>query len=38
VQAGCPGLRRSLLAPRFRKLSEADRRTAAAHYLYRKPE
>jgi SAM-dependent methyltransferase len=37
VQAGCPGLRRSLLARRFRKLSEADRRTAAAHYLYRKP-
>jgi SAM-dependent methyltransferase len=37
VMAGRPGIRRSLLARRFRKLSEADRRTAAAHYLYRKP-
>jgi SAM-dependent methyltransferase len=35
--AGRPGVHRSLLARRFRKLSEVDRRTAAAHYLYRKP-
>jgi SAM-dependent methyltransferase len=35
--AGQPGIHRSLLARRFRKLSEVDRRTAAAHYLYRKP-
>ena len=35
---GRPGIPRSLLARRFRSLSEADRRTAAAHYLYRKPD
>lgn len=35
--AGYAGLPRRLLARRFRAMSEADRRTAAAHYLYRKP-
>ncbi|HZT40740.1 MAG TPA: methyltransferase domain-containing protein [Chthonomonadaceae bacterium] len=34
---GQPGLRRSYLARRFRHAAEADLRTAAAHYLYRKP-
>jgi SAM-dependent methyltransferase len=34
---GVPGLSRRLLARRFRDISEADLRTAAAHYLYRKP-
>ncbi len=37
VMQGEPGLTRRLLAPQFRDLSEADLRTAAAHYLYRKP-
>jgi SAM-dependent methyltransferase len=37
ILAGRPGLRRSLLARRFRKLPEIDLRTAAAHFLYRKP-
>jgi len=32
-----PDLNRRLLAPRFRAISDADLRTAAAHYLYRKP-
>lgn len=31
-----PGLSRRWLAPRFRDISAADLRTAAAHYLYRK--
>jgi hypothetical protein len=35
--AGRRGLSRALLAPRFRKLREADLHTAAAYYLYRKP-
>jgi SAM-dependent methyltransferase len=35
--AGRRGLPRALLSPRFRKLPEADLRTAAAHYVYRKP-
>src|SRR5579871_75509 len=34
---GQPGLRRSRLASRFRHASDVDLRTAAAHYLYRKP-
>jgi len=32
-----PGLPRWLLARRFREISELDLRTAAAHYLFRKP-
>lgn len=32
-----PGLDRRFLAPRFRDVSDADLRTAAAHYLYRRP-
>lgn len=35
--AGEPGIDRSELAPRFRSASDADLRTAAAHYLYRNP-
>jgi hypothetical protein len=35
--AGEPGIERSRLAARFRDASEADLRTAAAHYLYRRP-
>jgi SAM-dependent methyltransferase len=35
--AGAPGLPRALLARKFRAVSETDLRTAAAHYLYRKP-
>ncbi len=35
--AGAPGLPRARLAARFRAWSEADLRTAAAHYIYRKP-
>jgi SAM-dependent methyltransferase len=35
--AGCPGVPRGLLAPRFRAASDQDLRTAAGHYLYRKP-
>lgn len=38
AMAGTPGLRRALLARRFSDLSDADLRTAAAHYLYRKPD
>jgi SAM-dependent methyltransferase len=34
---GLPGLPRALLARRFREISPADLRTAAAHYLFRKP-
>jgi SAM-dependent methyltransferase len=34
---GAPGLPRALLAPRFRELSDDDLRTAAAHYLFRRP-
>lgn len=34
---GRPGLERRRLAPAFRGMSEADLRTAAAHYLYRRP-
>ncbi len=34
--AGAPGIARSQLAPRFRAWSDADLRTAAGHYLYRK--
>jgi SAM-dependent methyltransferase len=34
---GRRGLPRALLARRFRKIAEADLRTAAAHYLFRKP-
>ena len=37
TMAGRRGLARALLAPRFRAIPEADLRTAAAHYLYRKP-
>jgi SAM-dependent methyltransferase len=33
---GKPGLPRRLLAPAFRALSDADLRTAAAHYLFRR--
>ena len=32
-----PGLPRALLAPGHRDISEADLRTAAGHYLFRKP-
>jgi len=35
--AGDPGIERAHLAARFRRASDADLRTAAAHYLYRKP-
>lgn len=35
--AGVPGAPRRLLSRRFRDTSEADLRTAAAHYLARKP-
>jgi hypothetical protein len=35
--AGREGLPRARLASRFRAISEADLRTAAAHYLYHKP-
>ncbi|MBI3098974.1 MAG: methyltransferase domain-containing protein [Planctomycetes bacterium] len=34
---GKQGLSRMLLAPRFRPATDEDLRTAAAHYLYRKP-
>jgi SAM-dependent methyltransferase len=34
---GQPGLSRQYLAHRFRCVSDSDLRTAAAHYLYRKP-
>ena len=37
VLDGAPGLSRRRLARRFRDISELDLRTAAAHYLYRKP-
>lgn len=36
--AGAPGLPRARLAARFRAWSEPDLRTAAGHYLFRKPE
>jgi len=35
--AGRPGIARRNLATRFRHASDADLRTAAAHYLYRNP-
>jgi SAM-dependent methyltransferase len=35
--AARPGLPRGLLARRFRRISDLDLRTAAAHYLYRNP-
>lgn len=34
---GYPGIERHDLAPAFRDVSEADLRTAAAHYLFREP-
>lgn len=34
---GAPGIERSRLARRFRSATDADLRTAAAHYLFRKP-
>lgn len=37
VLQGRPGIARKKLARRFRAISEPDIRTAAAHYLYRKP-
>jgi SAM-dependent methyltransferase len=37
IQKGIPGVSRSLVAKSFRNVSEADIRTAAAHYLFRKP-
>jgi SAM-dependent methyltransferase len=37
VMSGQPGLPRKSLARRFLSISEEDLRTAAAHYLYRKP-
>lgn len=37
VLDAAPGIDRSDLAARFRNASDADLRTAAAHYLYRKP-
>ncbi len=37
VLAASPGIARSALATRFRQASDADLRTAAAHYLFRKP-
>lgn len=37
VLTGQPGLSRSALASRFSAASDVDLRTAAAHYLYRKP-
>lgn len=36
VLEGAPGLSRSLLSRRFRGISDADLRTAAAHYVYQK--
>jgi len=35
--AGTPGIARERLAPRFCGWSDADLRTAAAHYLFRRP-
>jgi SAM-dependent methyltransferase len=37
TRAGAPGLARARLAPRVATITEPDLRTAAAHYLYRKP-
>jgi SAM-dependent methyltransferase len=37
ARAGAPGLPRARLASRFRELDDVDLRTAAAHYLYRRP-
>lgn len=37
VRHASPGLPRTLLAKRFRQVTPLDLRTAAAHYLYRKP-
>lgn len=37
VMSAAPGIERSALAAAFRHASEADLRTAAAHYVYRKP-
>ncbi|MCA9522913.1 MAG: class I SAM-dependent methyltransferase [Myxococcales bacterium] len=36
ARRGAPGLSRRYLAPRHRAISEADLRTAAAHYLFQK--
>ena len=38
MSGGDFGVARAKLAPRFRAASDDDLRTAAAHYLYRKPE
>lgn len=35
---GRPGVERSRLKGRFQNASDSDLRTAAAHYLYRKPQ
>jgi SAM-dependent methyltransferase len=37
VMGAAPGIERPALARKFRSASEADLRTAAAHYIYRKP-
>jgi SAM-dependent methyltransferase len=37
AMAGIPGVPRRRLAARFRAISDADLRTAAAHYVYRAP-
>jgi hypothetical protein len=37
VLAAPPGLERERLAAAFREISEIDLRTAAAHYLFRRP-
>jgi hypothetical protein len=37
VLAGEPGIARDALSARFWEASDVDLRTAAAHYLYRKP-
>jgi SAM-dependent methyltransferase len=37
VHQGIPGIQRKFLSKSFRHISEADLRTAAAHYLFRKP-
>jgi len=37
LMQGTEGIARGRLAPRFQSATDADLRTAAAHYLYRKP-
>jgi hypothetical protein len=37
ARAGTPGIARARLAPRFRSWSDVDLRTAAGHYLFRRP-